>query len=217
MADNLARIRDIIGPSPVKLVAVSKGVEVAKIFDAFNLGIKDFAESRVQDAMVKQDLLQAELGKKISWHFIGHLQKNKVSKVVGRFELIQSIDSFELAQIVSQTALAKGICQKVLLQVKVLPDPNKQGFTPDELQADLDKILAMSGIKIEGLMTICPNTACATIWQNCFNRLKLLQSELRQSYGVELKELSMGMSQDYKEAIACGSTMVRLGRAVFGS
>ena len=83
MADNLARIKQIIGPSPVRLVAVSKGVEPGKIFDAFNCGIKDFAESRVQDAINKQDFLQDKLGKKVSWHFIGHLQKNKVNKVVG--------------------------------------------------------------------------------------------------------------------------------------
>ena len=111
---------------------------------------------------------------------------------------------------VSEVALAKGICQKVLLQVKVLPDPNKQGFSPDELKEQLGEILQLSGITVRGLMTICPNTRDATIWQNCFNRLKLLQCELRRIYGCELKELSMGMSQDYKEAIACGSTMVRL-------
>lgn len=215
MADNLARVREEIGASPVRLVAVTKTATIGQIEEAFASGVTDFGENRVQDALKKQSQLAPEMADKVSWHFIGHLQTNKVNKVVGHFDLIHSIDSFDLAQEISRAAIAKGIVQAVLLQVKMAEDPNKSGFTPDDLKDRFSDLQRLSGIRVDGLMTIAPLTADNTTWRFCFEGLQLLRNELESVYGVKLKELSMGMTQDYKEAITCGSTMVRLGRAIF--
>lgn len=215
MADNLARVREAIGQAPVRLVAVTKTASIDQIEEAFASGVTDFAENRVQDAIKKQEQLSPEVADKVTWHFIGHLQTNKINKVIGRFDLIHSIDSFDLAEEVSRAAIAKEIVQPVLLQVKMADDPNKGGFTPDDLKDRFSDLQRLSGIRVDGLMTIAPFTADNTTWRFCFEGLQLLRSELESVYGVKLKELSMGMTQDYKEAIACGSTMVRLGRAIF--
>ncbi len=215
MADNLARVRESIGGAPVRLVAVTKTATIRQIEEAFASGVTDFGENRVQEALKKQSQLSSEMADKVHWHFIGHLQTNKVNKVVGHFDLIHSIDSFDLAQEISRAAIAKGIVQPVLLQVKMAEDPNKSGFTPDDLKDRFSDLQRLSGIRVEGLMTIAPLTTDNTTWRFCFEGLQLLRNELESVYGVKLKELSMGMTQDYKEAIACGSTMVRLGRAIF--
>ena len=107
--------------------------------------------------------------------------------------------------------------QPVLLQVKVIEDPDKYGFTLMDIRRDFASILRLSNIKIEGLMTICPLSEDSTIWKQCFNGLRILRDELEITHGIKLKELSMGMTQDWVEAVACGSTMVRLGRAIFSS
>ncbi|MBX9880256.1 MAG: YggS family pyridoxal phosphate-dependent enzyme [Candidatus Obscuribacterales bacterium] len=215
MADNLARVREAIGAAPVRLVAVTKTASITQIEEAYAAGVTDFAENRVQDAIKKQEQLSPEVADKVTWHFIGHLQTNKINKVIGRFDLIHSIDSFDLAEEVSRAAIAKKIVQPVLLQVKMADDPNKGGFTPDDLKDRFSDLQRLSGIRVDGLMTIAPFTTDNTTWRFCFKGLQLLRSELESVYGVKLKELSMGMTQDYKEAIACGSTMVRLGRAIF--
>ncbi len=215
VADNLARVREAIGATPVRLVAVTKTASIAQIEEAYAAGVTDFAENRVQDAIKKQEQLSPEVADKVTWHFIGHLQTNKINKVIGRFDLIHSIDSFDLAEEVSRAAIAKEIVQPVLLQVKMAEDPNKGGFTPDDLKDRFSDLQRLSGIRVDGLMTIAPFTTDNTTWRFCFKGLQLLRSELESVYGVKLKELSMGMTQDYKEAIACGSTMVRLGRAIF--
>lgn len=214
VADNLARIRKTIGAAPVKLVAVSKNVAPAAIEQAFDCGVTEFGESRVQDALAKRSLLKI---KNANWHFIGHLQTNKVKQVVGHFALIHSIDSMHLAAAVSKTAVDQNMVQSVLLQVKIVPDISKSGFDPEELKSKFVELNQLPGIKIEGLMTIAPLTSDRIIWRQCFTGLKSLRDELEKDYGVVLKELSMGMSQDWQEAISCGATMVRLGRAIFAA
>jgi len=215
VADNLARVRESIGKTPVRLVAVTKTATIQQIEEAYAAGVADFGENRVQDALKKQSELPVEMADKVRWHFIGHLQTNKVNKVIGHFDLIHSIDSFDLASEVSRAANAKSIVQPILLQVKMSEDPNKGGFTPDDLKDRFSDLQRLSGIRIDGLMTIAPLTTDNTTWRFCFKGLQLLRNELESVYGVKLKELSMGMTQDYKEAITCGSTMVRLGRAIF--
>lgn len=217
MADNLARIRETIGCAPVKLIAVTKNVEPEKVEEAFRFGVTEFGENRVQEALDKQQRVSRVVADQINWHFIGHLQSNKAKQVVGRFALIHSIDSLNLACEVSKAALKLGVIQPVLLQVKLVEDPSKSGFSRDQLRQSLAAILAMPGIKVQGLMTITPLTADEDIRQTCFAGLSELSHELERSHAVELKELSMGMSNDFVQAIACGATMVRLGRAVFGS
>lgn len=183
--------------------------------EAMQAGVTEFGENRVQEALRKQE--QLAYADSIRWHFIGHLQSNKVKQVVGRFALIHSIDSLSLAAEVSKAALKLQVVQPVLLQVKLAADPSKSGFSPEQLRQEFKRLLDLPGIKIDGLMTITPLTSDEALRKMCFEGLRLLRDELQEVYGVELKELSMGMSQDFAEAIACGSTMVRLGKAVFGS
>lgn len=214
MAANLAQIRDYLGEQPVKLIAVSKAASLSQIEEAIQCGVTDFGENRVQDALNKMQTLSPN-AVQINWHLIGHLQTNKVKLAVGNFTLIHSVDSLRLAKEISATALKKNLTQRVLLQVMVLPDPNKSGFTIEELKSSMSELLSMPGIKIEGLMTITPFTNDNAVWTESFNRLRDLRDELSQTYGIELKELSMGMTNDWRDAVKCGATMVRIGRAIF--
>ncbi|MBX3074785.1 YggS family pyridoxal phosphate-dependent enzyme [Candidatus Obscuribacterales bacterium] len=214
VAANLAQIRDYLGEQPVKLIAVSKAASLSQIEEAIQCGVTEFGENRVQDALNKMQQLSPN-AVPVNWHLIGHLQTNKVKLAVGNFTLIHSVDSLRLAKEISATAQKKDITQRVLLQVMVLPDPNKSGFTIDELKASMSELLALPGIKIEGLMTITPLTNDNAIWTESFNRLRELRDELAQTYGIELKELSMGMTNDWQDAVKCGATMVRIGRAIF--
>jgi pyridoxal phosphate enzyme (YggS family) len=215
VAANLARVREALGTKPVALVVVSKYVGLEEIKEAFENGVTEFGESRVQDALKKQDAMPPHMAEHIHWHFIGHLQSNKVKKAIGRFDLIHSVHSSELAKEISDEAVKRGIEQAILLQVKVKDDPDKSGFSPDELKASFAEISKLPGLKIKGLMTMTPLTDDQTIWRECFLGLKQLKEELESAYSVSLKELSMGMSDDFEEAVTCGATIVRVGRAIF--
>lgn len=217
MADNLARIRESIGAQPVKIVAVTKYTGPEGIEEAFNCGVTEFGENRVQDLLRKREQLPAAVSNKIHWHFIGHLQTNKVKQIVGQCALIHSIDSVGLAESVSKQATRGGVVQSVLLQVKIADDPGKFGFSEAELKRDFPLILAMPNLKVEGLMTITPLSEDPALWRKCFQGLRAVRDELEAAHGVELPELSMGMTNDWPEAINCGATMLRLGRAIFGS
>jgi len=215
VADNLARIRQTIGASPVKLVAVSKSATPAQIEEAFNAGVTEFGESRIQDALKKMSSLPPSVATNSRWHFIGHLQTNKVRQAVGKFALIHSVDSLHLAEEISRVAAKLGITQSILLQVKIVDDNSKGGFTQETLRQSFDQLRRLPSIQIEGLMTITPLTDDVSVWKRCFTGLKELKDELTKTYDLKLSELSMGMSADWQEAIACGATMVRLGRAIF--
>ncbi len=216
MAANLARIRETIGAAPVTLIAVTKNVDSGSITEAFQSGVTEFGENRVSDALEKQEQVPPSVAQHIRWHFIGHLQTNKVKKVVGNFSLIHSVDSLHLAQEVSRQAQKRSLEQPILLQVKVLEDPGKSGFSPEQLRRDFAQLKDLPNLKLEGLMTIAPLTSDPIVWRQSFNGLRLLRDELEATHGITLRELSMGMTQDWQDAISCGSTMVRLGRAIFG-
>jgi len=216
VADNLARIRETIGTQPVKLIAVTKNVGPEGIAEAFRCGVTEFGENRVQDALAKREQLPPSLGANLSWHLIGHLQTNKVKKVVGRFVLVHSVDSLHLAEEIAKEAQARSLVQPLLLQVKLVEDPNKSGFTPDDLRRHFPLVASLPAIEVRGLMTIAPLTESRQIRLQCFAGLRALRDELEQTHQVKLPELSMGMTQDWQEAIGCGATMVRLGRAIFG-
>lgn len=216
MADNLARIRESIGARPVKLIAVTKYVGPEGIEMAYQCGVTEFGENKIQDALDKQEQLSGQLSGKVNWHFIGHLQTNKVKKAVGRFALIHSVDSLRLAQEISNAAVRLSLVQPVLLQVKILPDQAKSGFTVAEVKEALPVVSKLPGLRVDGLMTITPLSEDPAVWHQCFEGLRALRDELEQKFAVELKELSMGMSQDWQEAVRCGATMVRLGKAIFG-
>lgn len=217
VADNLARIRETIGAQPVQIVAVTKYTGPEGIEEAFHCGITEFGENRVQDFLRKRDKLSPSLKEKINWHFIGHLQSNKVKQVVGQCVLIHSIDSLGLAEAVARQAAKRGPVQPVLLQVKMIEDPGKFGFTPDELKRDFPAIIKLSSLKVEGLMTITPLDSNPGVVRQCFDSLRALRDELEGKHQVKLKELSMGMTDDFPQAVASGATMLRLGRAIFVS
>jgi len=215
LAEALANIRNILADKPVKLIAVSKQATCKQIEEAFSLGVTEFGENRVQDALKKRSDLSPSMVQASHFHFIGHLQTNKVKQVVGNFDLIHSVDSLRLAKEISEQATKKGLVQKILLQVKVLPDPSKSGFTPQSLKESMGEILLLDSISLEGLMTICPDSPDRSIWRQCFKGLSELKLELENSHQIKLQELSMGMTDDWNEAIAYGATMIRIGRALF--
>lgn len=201
-------------PASVKLIAVSKTVPSEVLRVAYEAGLRDFAESRVQEALPKQAEL-ADLTD-ICWHFIGHLQGNKARKVIEHFPWIHSVHSLELAQRLNQLAIALERHPQICLQVKLLPDEHKSGWHPDQLRQDLPILETLTQIKIQGLMTILPLGLSTEERLHTFQALDTLRRSLIQTSSLTLPELSMGMSNDYPEAIRAGATMVRLGSLLFG-
>jgi pyridoxal phosphate enzyme (YggS family) len=217
VAENIARFKESAGAQPVTLIAVTKNATVLQIEEAFHAGVTEFGENRLQDAMSKRNQLPPHVEQNSKWHFIGHLQTNKARHVVGNFELIHSVDSLSLAKELSKAAVNSGLKQAILLQVKIAVDPTKFGFGAEELKDVFPLIGSLPNIEVKGLMTISPLVSDRRIWLDCFIGLRKLRDELEQKHGVKLKELSMGMSSDWPEAVSCGATMVRLGRAIFGN
>ena len=187
----------------VKLVVASKYFNVDQILKLYQLGLRDFAENRVDSALEKIEALP----KDIYWHFIGHLQKNKVNKIIDKFELIQSIDSFNLAELISKRSLKK---QRVLIQIKTSLEESKTGYLIQDFIDDYPKLKDLENIEICGLMTIAPKSDDLKIAAAAFKKLNLLRRDLKQNNW----ELSMGMSLDYTVAIDQGATMVRIGKAL---
>lgn len=212
------RITSICGslPASVRLVAVSKTFPPEAIRAAYNVGIRDFAENRIQEAANKQAQLH-DLSD-ITWHFIGHLQGNKAKKAIELFDWIHSVDSLKLAQRLNQLAAQLGVSPQVCLQVKILPDPNKSGWSVPELLADLPALNKCEDLQIQGLMTIPPLGLNEAQIRDVFNSTYKLAKEIDQQNWSHLKmrEVSMGMSGDYQLAVQAGATMVRLGTILFG-
>jgi PLP dependent protein len=213
--ERIASIRASLPPS-VRLIAVSKQVPAEVIRLAYNGGLRDFAESRIQEAASKQEQLQ-DLSD-ITWHFIGHLQSNKAKKALELFEWIHSVDNLKLAQRLNQLAQQLGISPKVCLQVKILPDPHKSGWSVPELIADLAEINQCKFLQIQGLMTIPPLGLDETEILDVFNSTHQLGQEIQSQNwpNIHIQHLSMGMSSDYHLAVQAGATMVRLGTILFG-
>ncbi|MBD2486923.1 YggS family pyridoxal phosphate-dependent enzyme [Aulosira sp. FACHB-615] len=213
--EHIANIRATL-PSSVRLIAVSKQVSAEMIRLAYNAGIRDFGESRIQEAATKQAQLQ-DLSD-ITWHLIGHLQSNKAKKALELFEWIHSVDNLKLAQRLNQLAQQLGVTPKVCLQVKILPDPQKSGWTVPELLADLGELNQCQFLQIQGLMTIPPLGLTEAEILHVFNSTHDLakQIQLQNLPNVQIQELSMGMSGDYQLAVQAGATMVRLGTILFG-
>lgn len=194
-------------PAEVRLIAVSKTQPAAAIREAVAAGHADFGENRVQEGVAKLDEL-ADSSARI--HLIGHLQRNK-ARFAGRFASVQSIDSVALAAAVSRRLDAP---LPVLLEVNVAGEASKQGFAPSDLEAALREIAALPNLEVKGLMTIAPLAAEAEAVRPVFRALREMRDALAGERG--LRELSMGMSNDYAVAIAEGATIVRIGRAIFG-
>lgn len=196
----------------IKLVAVSKGHDAERIRLALEADQLVFGESKVQEGRAKVPLLPSHL----SWHFIGHLQKNKVRHALPLFELIHSVDSLDLAQQIQQVAKEDGLYPRVLLEVNVAGEGTKFGFSPEGLRSAIQQLLMLDRLSIEGLMTIPPIAEEAGHSRRYFVSLRHLRDKLEKEFAMQLPELSMGMSDDFAIAVEEGSTLVRVGTAIFG-
>lgn len=200
-------------PATITLITVTKTHPVEQIIPAYKAGCRDFGESRVQEALDKISLAPND----IRWHLIGTLQANKIKKVIGRFALIHSIDSLKLARKIAYDSLVVGLLTPILLQVNVLREETKHGFTVEELRDQIHEIFALEGVSVKGLMTMAPLTEDETVIRTCFAALRDLRDEVKTWADTPegFTELSMGMSHDYPIAIEEGATLLRIGSAIF--
>src|SRR6202011_4891158 len=171
-----------------------------------------FGESRVQEARAKIP----ELPSAIHWHFVGHLQKNKIRNALPLFEMLHSVDSLALAQDMNRIAEEEGLHPRVLLEVNVAGEGSKFGFKPETLRAEMETLLALPRLSILGLMTIPPLAPEAEASRKYFVQLRELRDRVQTEFHVDLAQLSMGMTQDFAVAVEEGATLVRVGTAIFG-
>lgn len=218
MAQRLAGVRERIrqaaaragrDPAAVTVVGVCKGFGLDVVREAVEAGLGHLGENRVQEAEGKIPALEAA----VTWHMVGHLQRNKVPRAVELFHQIDSLDSLRLAREIQRRA---GRPVPVLVQVNVSGEETKHGFAPERLRRELAALRELENLRIRGLMTLAPLVEDAEQTRPVFRRLRLLAEELRQETGLPWETLSMGMSNDFEVAVEEGSTMVRLGTALFG-
>lgn len=207
--ENLNRILKEIKNYTPKIIAVTKYYDINKMIEAYEAGLRDFAESRVLEGTLKINKMDDTLRVQSLYHFIGHLQTNKVKTAVGVFDYIHSVDSLKTARNIDLEASKKGIVQKVLIQVNNAKEPQKFGIEPCNLENLINGIQKMHNVELMGLMNIAPLTDDVKELGRLFSDMR----KLKERYN--LKELSMGMSHDYKIALDNGSTMIRLGRILF--
>jgi hypothetical protein len=213
-ADRIHTIRRTL-PDGVHLVAVSKKMPSTAVRAAYEAGVRDFGESRIQEAIAKQAELEDLTD--ITWHFIGHLQTNKVRKALAHFQWIHSVDSLKLAQRLDHYGAELDKPPNCCLQVKLRADPSKSGFSETALWDALPELSQLHHLNICGLMVIPPFGLTVAESQKVFDQAHTLVTQINDGItGIQLTELSMGMSSDYSLAIAAGSTLVRLGTILFG-
>ena len=224
LEDNLKRVREEIAetaikngrnPEDIKLMAVTKTVCPELINHAIDCGVDLIGENKVQEVLLKKDELHLENCKV---HLIGHLQSNKVKKIVGIADMIQSVDSFELASQISRRSEENGIVTNILLEVNIGEDDCKFGYSAQETEEALMKIAPLNGVRVRGMMTVAPNFKDSAKKQSVFANMHKLFIDIgaKKIDNIYMDILSMGMSGDFKEAIAEGSTLVRVGSAIFG-
>jgi PLP dependent protein len=221
IAENLARVREQIAQAAnktgrseneIELVAISKTHDADRVREAHAAGQNIFGESRVQEARAKIPELPASL----HWHFVGHLQKNKIRHALPLFELIHSVDSLALAQEINRIAQEEGVNPRILLEVNVAGEGSKFGFKPETLRAEMEPLLGLVRLSIEGLMIIPPLAEEAEASRRFFGQLRELRDTLEKDFDLKLPQLSMGMTNDFPIAIEEGATLVRVGTAIFG-
>jgi PLP dependent protein len=221
IAENLERVREQITQAAAKagralneieLVAVTKRHPAEKVREAVEAGHTLFGESRVQEARAKIP----ELPSNLRWHFVGHLQKNKIRHALPLFELFHGVDSLALAQEMDRIAAEQGETPRVLLEVNVAGEGSKFGFRAETLRADIESLLALSRLSIVGLMCIPPLAEEAEASRKFFVQLRELHNSVETEFDVKLPHLSMGMTQDFWIAVEEGATLVRVGTAIFG-
>ena len=224
IAENIARIRAQMesaaikagrDPKEILLCAATKMNDADAVRQAIAAGVDLCAENRVQE-LVQKGKENAYEGAPV--HFIGHLQTNKVKQVVGSVDLIQSVDRMNLLEAIQKEAARQGILQDILLEVNIGLEESKSGFSPAELPDILPEIGRFSNVRVQGLMAIPPICRSSTENRKFFQEMCNLSVDImrKTSDNISVRTLSMGMSGDYREAIACGSTMIRVGTAIFG-
>ncbi len=219
--DIIERVREAerragLAEGTVTLVAASKMNDAEAVRRAFDAGIRDFGENRAQEL---QEKLRAGAYEGAAVHFIGHLQRNKVRDVTGSVSLIQSVDSPELVERVGRRAVELGIVQRILIEVNIGGETRKSGVSPEQLPEILEKVSVTDGIFAEGLMTIPPFNCDISQTRKYFDRMREVFVDISEKKydNNKMSILSMGMSADFEEAILAGSTMVRIGSAIFGA
>jgi pyridoxal phosphate enzyme (YggS family) len=207
-------------PAEVRIVAVTKGHPLATAREAGAAGLLDLGENRVQEALAKMD---GWPGAPVRWHLIGHLQRNKVRHALGRFALIQSLDSLRLADALEQAAAEREVTQPVLVEVNVAGEAQKSGCPLADAPALVAHAAALPHLRLRGLMTMAPYTDDGAVQRAAFGGLRVLRERLAEGADGRrlaadgcLEELSMGMTNDFEVAIEEGATLVRLGTALFG-
>lgn len=218
---NLQRVREEIAraarragrdPAEIKIVAVSKGVPVAAIRTAQALGLTVFGESRVQEFVRKY----REIGDQVEWHFVGYLQRNKVKYLLGRVQLIHSLDRWNLAVELDRRGVKRGVVFDTLVQVNIAREPGKHGLYEEEVRDFLAAAAGLAGVRVRGLMTLAPYVEDPEEARPVFRRLRELAGQCRDVPGVTVEFLSMGMTQDFAVAVEEGANLVRIGTAIFG-
>lgn len=221
IAENLERVHAQISQAAkkagreeedVELVAISKTHDAERVREAHDAGQSLFGESRVQEARAKIPDLPSSL----RWHFVGHLQKNKIRHALPLFELLHSVDSLELARDIDRIAQEEGLDPRVLLEVNVAGEGSKFGFPPDKLRDEMESLLSLGRLSVEGLMALPPIAPEAEASRKFFVQLRELRDALETQFHVKLPQLSMGMTNDFMIAIEEGATLVRVGTAIFG-
>lgn len=204
-----------LDPSHITIIGVTKGVEASVIKESLKLGICDIGENKVQEISSKYSLIGGEC----RWHMIGYLQTNKIKQIIGKVHLIHSVDRIKLAEEINLAAEKNGIVQDILLQVNISGENTKHGLNKDAVSCFVENVSKMKSIKVKGLMTIPPNFENPEYSRTCFSELRDIYYDLKkQEYpNIELKYLSMGMSNDYEYAILEGSNMIRVGRAIYSN
>ena len=219
LAERVAEVRERIAAAvargghqqDVTLVAVTKTHGPEAVHAAWNAGVRDVGENRVQEATAKMERVDVP----VRWHLIGHLQRNKV-KALENVVLVQSLDSGRLADALSDYGLARGRAVDVLVQVNVSGEASKGGYSPDELVPEAERLTGAAGVRVRGVMTIAPLDASEGVLRATFRGARDARDVLRAA-GHPADELSMGMSNDYQIAVEEGATLVRLGTVLFGA
>lgn len=198
----------------VTLLCVSKTKPVAMLKEAYDYGMREFGENKVQELCDKAEVLPDD----IKWHMIGHLQRNKVKYIVGKTELIHSVDSERLAEEISKESVKKNVTTNILIEVNVAGEESKFGVSPDETVSFVEKIAKLPGICVKGLMTIAPFVENPEENREFFKNLRKLSIDITNKHidNVSMSILSMGMTGDYMTAIEEGATHVRVGTGIFG-
>jgi PLP dependent protein len=223
--DNVARVLEAVegeaarhgrSAASIKLVAISKTKTAEEIAEVVNCGLRRFGENRVQEAAGKIPRVAELIEAGLEWHLVGTLQRNKVKSALELFAILQSVDSLRLAEAIDQRASGRRV--PVLLEIYLGDDPDRPGFRPAELHEQLPHLLSLTGLEIQGLMTVAPLGLDERATRQVFAQMRELRDALTAGpIRCQLPELSMGMTDDFPLAIAEGATIVRIGRAIFGA